>query len=87
LPSTKSIFLGDFNEKLGREVIFKPAAWNESLHENRNVNVVTAVKLTTSKYLIVETKMFPHRKIPTCTRTLADGKTQNERERFLMDGR
>ncbi len=52
------ILLGDFNEKVGRENIFKPNIRNESLHENRNVNVVTVVKLTTSKYLIVENKII-----------------------------
>jgi hypothetical protein len=27
------ILLGDFNAKVGREVIFKPPIWNVSLHE------------------------------------------------------
>jgi len=87
LLSTKSLFLGVFNEKLGREDIFKPTVRNESLHENSNANVVTVVKLATSKYLIGETKIFPYRKIHTYTWTLPDGQTQNEIECFLMDGR
>jgi len=47
------------NEKQGREDIFKPTVRNDILHEKCNVNVVTVVKLATSKYLIVEMKMFP----------------------------
>jgi hypothetical protein len=30
--------LGDFNEKVGREDIFKPTIGNESLHETSNDN-------------------------------------------------
>jgi hypothetical protein len=88
LLSTKSLLLlGVFNEKLRREDIFKPTVRNESLHANSNVDVVTVVKLATSKYLNVETKMFPHRKILTYTWTLPDGKTQNAMECFLTDNR
>jgi hypothetical protein len=32
------IFLGDFNEKLGREDNFKPTIGNESLHRDSNDN-------------------------------------------------
>jgi hypothetical protein len=31
-----NILLGDFNAKVGREDIFKPTIWNESLHEISN---------------------------------------------------
>jgi len=77
LLSTKSLFLGDLNEKLGREHTFKPTVRNESLNENSSLNVITVVKLATSKYLIVEMKMCP----------LPDGKTQNQMECFWMDSR
>jgi hypothetical protein len=35
------ILLGDFNAKVGREDIFKPTIWNESLHEISNDNELT----------------------------------------------
>jgi hypothetical protein len=35
------ILLGDFNAKVGREDIFKPIIWNESLHEISNDNGVS----------------------------------------------
>lgn len=47
--STKSIFLEVFNEKLGREDIFKPTVRKENRNENGNVNIVRVVKLATSK--------------------------------------
>jgi hypothetical protein len=55
--------LGDFNEKVGRENIFKPTIGNESLHEISNSNGVRAVNSATSKKLVVKSTMFAHRKI------------------------
>jgi hypothetical protein len=45
----KKILLGDFNAKVGREDIFKPAIDNESLHEISNDNGVRVVNFATSK--------------------------------------
>jgi exonuclease III len=45
------ILLGDFNAKVGREDIFKPTIWNESLHEIRNDNAVRLVNFATSNPL------------------------------------
>jgi hypothetical protein len=39
------ILLGDFNAKVGREDIFKPTLWNESLHEISNDNGVERSQL------------------------------------------
>ena len=32
----RKILLADFNAKLGREGIFKPTIWNDSLHQDSN---------------------------------------------------
>jgi exonuclease III len=63
------IVLGDFNAKIGKKDIFKPTIGNESLHENSNVNCIRVVNFATSKYLTVESTMFPHRNIHKFTRT------------------
>jgi exonuclease III len=47
------ILLGDFNSKVGREDIFKPTIWNESLHKIGNDSGVRVVNFATSKNLIV----------------------------------
>ena len=52
--------LSDFNVKLGKEDIFKPAIGNESLHQDRNVNGLRTVNFATSKNLVVKSTMFPH---------------------------
>jgi hypothetical protein len=57
------ILLGDFVAKVGMENIFKPKIWNESSHEIRNDNGVTAVNFATSKYVFVKRTMFPHRNV------------------------
>jgi hypothetical protein len=41
------ILLGDFNPKIGREDIFKPTLWKESLHELSNDNAVRLVNFAT----------------------------------------
>jgi hypothetical protein len=41
--------LGDFSAKVGREDIFKPTIWNESLYEICNDNGVGVVKFAISK--------------------------------------
>jgi hypothetical protein len=53
--------LEDLNAKLGREDIFKPAIWNESLHQDSNDNGVRTVNFATSKYLVLKGTMFHHR--------------------------
>jgi hypothetical protein len=71
-----TIILGNFNAKVDTENIFKPTIGNESLHEISNDNGVRVVNFTTSKNLVVESTMFPHRKIHNYTCTSAKGKTQ-----------
>jgi hypothetical protein len=65
--------LGDFNAKVGREDIFKPAIGNKSLYEIINDNGARVVNSATSKNLIVT--MFPHCNIHKFTWTSPDGKT------------
>jgi hypothetical protein len=52
------ILLGDINEKLERENIFKPKNWNESLHQDINNNGVRLVNFATSKNLIVKSTVL-----------------------------
>jgi hypothetical protein len=47
-----TIFLGDFNAKVGRKDIFKQIIGNESLHEASNNNGVRVVNFATSKNLL-----------------------------------
>ena len=43
------IILEDFNAEVGREIIFNPTVWNESLHQVSSDNVFRIVNFATSK--------------------------------------
>jgi hypothetical protein len=77
--------LGDFNAKVGREGIFKPAIGNESLHDVSNDNGVRLVNFATSKNLTVKSMMFPHCNNHKYTWTSPDGKTHNQIDHILLD--
>jgi len=57
------IQLGDINEKVERENIVKPTNGDESLHQDSKDNGVITVNFATSKNLVVNSTMFPHRDI------------------------
>jgi hypothetical protein len=54
------MWLKVFSAKVGREDIFKPRIWNESLHAICNNNGVILVNFATYKDLKVKSRMFPH---------------------------
>jgi hypothetical protein len=63
-----------------------PTIWNESLHEISNDNGVIVVNFATSKNLTVKST-FPHRNIHKFTWVSLDGKTHNQIDLILIDGR
>jgi hypothetical protein len=77
----------DFNDKVGRDVIFMPTIGNESLHEISNDNGVGLVNFTTSKNLTIKSMMFPNFNIHKFTWTSTDGRTHNQIDQILIDGR
>jgi hypothetical protein len=81
------ILFGDFNAKTVREVIFKPAIRNESLHEINSDSGFRAVNFAISKHLVVNSTMFPHRKIHKHTWTSPEGNTHNQIDHVLIDRR
>ena len=81
------IQLGDINEKVERENIVKPTNGDESLHQDSKDNGVITVNFATSKNLVVNSTMFPHRDIHKYTWTSPDGKTHNQIDHMLIDRR
>ena len=81
------ILLGDFNAKVGRESIFKPTIGQESIHQDNNDNGVRLVNFATSINLVVKSTMFPHRNFQKYTWTSSDGKTHNQIDHVLVEGR
>jgi hypothetical protein len=81
------ILLGDFNAEVGRENLYKVTVLNESIHEMSNNNGVSVVSITTSKYLIVKSTMFPHHNIHKYTWMSPDWKTYNQMHNILIERR
>jgi hypothetical protein len=77
------MLLGDFNAKVGREVMFKPTIGNEILHKISNNSRVTLVNFATSKNPTVKSTMFPLRNIRKYIWTSPDGKTDNNIDHIL----
>jgi hypothetical protein len=53
------LLVEDFNAKVGREDIFKPAIGNEILHETNSANGVRVVNFATPKSLICQEYSVP----------------------------
>jgi len=81
------ILLGDFNAKVGREIIFKPTIGQEILQQDNNDNGVRLVNFAITKNLVVKSTMFPHRNIHKFTWTSPEGKTHNQIDHVLIDRR
>jgi hypothetical protein len=82
----KTVF-GDLNAKVGKEDIFIPTIWNESLHEISNGNGVRVVNSSTTKNLTVTSTMFSHRYIHKYTCASPNGKPHNQIDQNLVDRR
>jgi hypothetical protein len=70
---------------VGRKDTFKPTIGNESSHEISNDKGVRVVNFATSKNLVVNSTMFPHRNIHKYTWTSPDGQTHNQIDHVLID--
>jgi hypothetical protein len=81
------ILMGDFNEKVGREEIFKPIIGNASLPEASNDNGIRVVNFATSKNIIVKSTTFLHHDIHKHTWTSPDGVIHNQIDYVLIDKR
>jgi hypothetical protein len=60
---------------------------DDSLHEISNDNGVRVVNFATSENLVIESTIFPHRKIHKYTWTSPEGKTHNQIDHVLIGRR
>jgi len=74
---------GDFNERLGREDIFRPKIGNECLYQDSNDNGVRNVNFATSKNVVVKITTFLLPNIIKYTLTSLEGKTHNQIDHVL----
>jgi len=74
---------GDFNERLGKEDIFRPTIENECLHQDINDNGVRNVNFATSKNVVVKITTFLLPNFVKYTLTSLEGKTHNQIDHVL----
>jgi hypothetical protein len=67
------ILLGDFNTKVGLE--YQDSVGNCELHEESNDNGLRLIGLTSALNMVIESTMFPYKKIHLATWRSPDGRT------------
>ena len=81
------MIIGDVNAKVGREEIFRPVIGKCGLHENTNENGLRLVYFATEMGMVIKSTWFMHKKINLATWKSPDGKTLNQIDHCLIDGR
>ena len=61
------VFRGDFNAKVGREDIYRPAKGMHSLHEISNDNGSRLIDLAVTNNMVISGTYFPHNNIHKAT--------------------
>ena len=81
------ILLGDFNAKVGREVYYRPTIGKFSLHETSNDNGTRLIDFAASRNIVLSSTYFEHKNIHKATWVSPDGRTKNQIDHVLIDGR
>jgi hypothetical protein len=85
--SDVKMVMGHFNAKMGKEDIFIPVVGQYSLHQTCNDNGLKAVDFTMSRNLKICSTYVPHKEIRKCTWISPDGKTSNQIDQVMIEGR
>jgi hypothetical protein len=81
------IVIGDFNAKIGRETIYKPAIGLYSIHEQSNDNGQRSKAFATSRNMTISSTIFPYKDIHKYTWKSPDGNIYNQIDHVLIDKR
>jgi hypothetical protein len=81
------IILGDFNAKIGKEVMYRPAIGTHSRHETSNENGRRVVDFTLWKNMCISSIYFPQINIHKETRISPNGGTRNQTDHVIIDTR
>ena len=76
-----------YNAKVGQETIYQPTIGKHSLHETTNENGLRLIDFAMSKNIVVSGTYFPHKDIHKMTWWSPDGRTNNQIDDVLIDGR
>ncbi|KAL4130807.1 hypothetical protein QTP88_008189 [Uroleucon formosanum] len=84
IPTNKvKILLGDFNAKIGQEVVYRPTIGKESLFRISNDNGTRLVNFAMTRSMIVSNTTFPHKE----TWISPSGQIKNQINHVIVDRR
>ncbi|XP_072375939.1 uncharacterized protein, partial [Diabrotica undecimpunctata] len=81
------IILGDLNAKIGKEEHIRPVAGNQSLHDITNDNDSRLIEFAAGYNIIIKSTQFARKNIYKVTWRSNDGRTRNQIDHVLIDGR
>jgi len=81
------ILLGDFNTKVGQEIIYRPTVGKESLHRVSNDNGTRLVNFAITRNMVVSSNTFPHTDIHKQTWVSPTGQTKNQIDHVIVNRR
>jgi endonuclease/exonuclease/phosphatase family metal-dependent hydrolase len=81
------IILGDFNAKIGKEVMCRLAIGSHSRHETSNKNGRKVDDFTLGKNVCISSTYFPHKNIHKETWISPDDGTRNKIDHVIIDTR
>lgn len=81
------VVLGDFNAKVGKEPFYRPTIGQHSLHSSSNRNGCRLIDFAVHHNMVVASTYFPHKSIHMATWISPDGRTANQIDHVLIDGR
>lgn len=88
LPSGKpTIFIGDFNAKVGREKVYRPTIGMNSLHSESNENGNKLISFAAARNMVISSTMFPLKNIHKQTWISPCGRIRNQIDHIVVDRR
>ena len=81
------LVMGDANAKVGREAVYQPTIGRYSVHESTNENGLRLIDFAAGRQMAIKSTYFIHKRIHLETWHSPDGRTRNQIDHCLIDGR